>query len=91
MICKWEKNITLKREGLLFHWMNSFFQILKLCNEEFGFEVPSHQLKDINSVKDIVKYYCSMRAPSTKTFESIDLDKLPPNLQIGGKVPRKQT
>lgn len=64
-------------------------QVLNRCYEEFGLLVPNHQLSKMNSVQDVIHFYTSSRPKDTRTFKSINMDNLPPNLNIGGKVPWK--
>ena len=65
------------------------FQVLNRCYKEFGLLVPNYQLNHMNSVQDVIKFYTSAKPKDTRTFKSIDMDNLPPNLNIGGKVPWK--
>ena len=64
-------------------------QVLSRCYEEFGLLVPNYQLSKMNSVQDVVHFYTSSKPKDTRTFKSINMDNLPPNLNIGGKVPWK--
>ena len=43
----------------------------------------------MSSVQDVIHYYTTAKPKDTRTFKSIDMDKLPPNLVMGGKVPFK--
>ena len=64
-------------------------QVLSRCHQEFGLLVPNSQLNTMSSVQDIIHYYTTAKPKDTRTFKSIDTDKLPPNLVMGGKVPFK--
>jgi len=65
------------------------YKVLSRCYEEFGLLVPNFQLSKMNSVQDVIHFYTSAKPKDTRTFKSIDMDNLPPNLNIGGKVPWK--
>ena len=64
-------------------------QVLNRCYEEFGLLVPNFQLREINSVQDVIHFYTSAKPKDTRTFKSIDMDNLPPNLNFGGNIPWK--
>ena len=63
--------------------------MLSKCYEEFGLLVPNYQLIEMNSVGDVIQYFTSATPKDTRTFRSIDMANLPPNLTIGGAMPWK--
>ncbi|XP_068750385.1 uncharacterized protein [Montipora capricornis] len=65
------------------------YKVLNRCYKDFGLLVPNYQLNHMNSIQDVIKFYTSAKPKDTRTFKSIDMDNLPPNLNIGGKVPWK--
>lgn len=73
----------------LFTWMFFSSQVLNRCYEELGLLVPNYQLNQLNTIKDVVNFFTSAKPKDTRTFQSIDINNLPPNLNIGGKVPWK--
>ena len=74
---------------ILFDTQFFFLQVLSRCHQEFGLLVPNCQLNTMSSVQDVIHYYTTAKPKDTRTFKSIDMDKLPPNLVMGGKVPFK--
>ena len=74
---------------ILFDTQFFSLQVLSRCHQEFGLLVPNCQLNTMSSVQDIIHYYTTAKPKDTRTFKSIDMDKLPPNLVMGGKVPFK--
>lgn len=65
------------------------YEVLNRCYQEFGLLVPNYQLNQLNTIKDVIKFFTSAQPKDTRTFQSIDINNLPPNLNIGGKVPWK--
>lgn len=65
------------------------YKVLSRCHQEFGLLVPNCQLNTMSNVQDVIHYYTTAKPKDTRTFKSIDMDKLPPNLVMGGKVPFK--
>ncbi|XP_032239209.2 uncharacterized protein LOC116619026 [Nematostella vectensis] len=65
------------------------FKVLEECYKVFGLRIPNPNLGKVTNVGDIFNYYSSFKKPSERTFPSIDPQDLPPNLTIGGKLPRK--
>ena len=74
---------------ILFDTQFFSLQVLSRCHQEFGLLVPNCQLNTMSSVQDVIHYYTTAKPKDTRTFKSIDMDKLPPNLVMGGKVPFK--
>ena len=74
---------------ILFDTQFFSLQVLSRCHQEFGLLVPNCQLNTMSSVQDVIHYYTTAKRKDTRTFKSIDMDKLPPNLVMGGKVPFK--
>lgn len=76
---------------IIFYLFTDVFscQVLNRCYQEFGLLVPNYQLNQLNTIKDVIKFFTSAQPKDTRTFQSIDINNLPPNLNIGGKVPWK--
>lgn len=82
--------ILFKHNNILFVHLDVFScQVLNRCYQEFGLLVPNYQLNQLNTIKDVIKFFTSAQPKDTRTFQSIDINNLPPNLNIGGKVPWK--
>ena len=82
--------IWFKHNNILIVHLDVFSsQVLNRCYQEFGLLVPNYQLNQLNTIKDVIKFFTSAQPKDTRTFQSIDINNLPPNLNIGGKVPWK--